>query len=140
MSLGVQSFNHNHLKKLERIHNPEEAFNAANLAVEIFDKVNIDLMFALPNQSLEDVKNDITRALEVGTSHISYYHLTIEPNTLFYKFPPKLPDEEKSAEIFDLITEELNAAQFEHYETSAYAKKDNQCLHCLLYTSPSPRD
>ena len=133
MSLGVQSFNHNHLKKLERIHNPEEAFNAANLAVEIFDKVNIDLMFALPNQTLEDVKNDITRALEVGTSHISYYHLTIEPNTLFYKFPPKLPDEEKSAEIFDLITEELNAAQFAHYETSAYAKKDNQCLHNLNY-------
>ena len=133
MSLGIQSFNHAHLKKLERIHSPEEAASAANLAVEIFDKVNIDLMFALPNQSLDDVKDDITKALEVGTSHISYYHLTIEPNTFFYKFPPKLPDEEKSAEIFDLISNELNSAQFEHYETSAYAKKDNQCLHNLNY-------
>ena len=133
MSLGIQSFNHTHLKKLERIHSPKEAASAANLAVKIFDKVNIDLMFALPNQSLSDVKEDITKALEIGTSHISYYHLTIEPNTFFYKFPPQLPDEEKSAEIFDLISNELNSAKFEHYETSAYAKKNNQCLHNLNY-------
>ena len=133
MSLGIQSFNQTHLKKLERIHSPKEAASAANLAVKIFDKVNIDLMFALPNQSLSDVKEDITKALEIGTSHISYYHLTIEPNTFFYKFPPQLPDEEKSAEIFDLISNELNFAKFEHYETSAYAKKNNQCLHNLNY-------
>ena len=133
MSLGIQSFNHTHLKKLERIHSPKEAASAANLAVKIFDKVNIDLMFALPNQSLSDVKEDITKALELGTSHISYYHLTIEPNTFFYKFPPQLPDEEKSAEIFDLISNELNSAKFEHYETSAYAKKNSQCLHNLNY-------
>ena len=133
MSLGIQSFNKTHLKKLERIHSPKEAASAANLAVKIFDKVNIDLMFALPNQSLSDVKEDITKALEIGTSHISYYHLTIEPNTFFYKFPPQLPDEEKSAEIFDLISNELNSAKFEHYETSAYAKKNNQCLHNLNY-------
>ena len=99
MSLGIQSFNQTHLKKLERIHSPKEAASAANLAVKIFDKVNIDLMFALPSQSLSDVKEDITKALEIGTSHISYYHLTIEPNTFFYKFPPQLPDEEKSAEM-----------------------------------------
>ena len=133
MSLGIQSFNKTHLKKLERIHSPKEAASAANLAVKIFDKVNIDLMFALPNQSLSDVKEDITKALEIGTSHISYYHLTIEPNTFFYKFPPQLPDEEKSAEIFDLISNELNSAKFEHYETSAYAKKNSQCLHNLNY-------
>ena len=133
MSLGIQSFNQTHLKKLERIHSPKEAASAANLAVKIFDKVNIDLMFALPNQNLSDVKEDITKALEIGTSHISYYHLTIEPNTFFYKFPPQLPDEEKSAEIFDLISNELNSAKFEHYETSAYAKKNNQCLHNLNY-------
>jgi len=133
MSLGIQSFNQTHLKKLERIHSPKEAASAANLAVKIFDKVNIDLMFALPNQSLSDVKEDITKALEIGTSHISYYHLTIEPNTFFYKFPPQLPDEEKSAEIFDLISNELNSAKFEHYETSAYAKKNNQCFHNLNY-------
>ena len=133
MSLGIQSFNQTHLKKLERIHSPKEAASAANLAVKIFDKVNIDLMFALPNQSLSDVKEDITKALEIGTSHISYYHLTIEPNTFFYKFPPQLPDEEKSAEIFDLISIELKSAKFEHYETSAYAKKNNQCLHNLNY-------
>ena len=133
MSLGIQSFNKTHLKKLERIHSPKEAASAANLAVKIFDKVNIDLMFALPNQSLSDVKEDITKALEIGTSHISYYHLTIEPNTFFYKFPPQLPDEEKSAEIFNLISNELNSAKFEHYETSAYAKKNSQCLHNLNY-------
>ena len=133
MSLGIQSFNQTHLKKLERIHSPKEATSAANLAVRIFDKVNIDLMFALPSQSLSDVKEDITKALEIGTSHISYYHLTIEPNTFFYKFPPQLPDEEKSAEIFDLISNELNSAKFEHYETSAYAKKNSQCLHNLNY-------
>ena len=133
MSLGIQSFNQTHLKKLERIHSPKEAASAANLAVKIFDKVNIDLMFALPNQSLSDVKEDITKALEIGTSHISYYHLTIEPNTFFYKFPPQLPDEENSAEIFDLISNELNSAKFEHYETSAYAKKNSQCLHNLNY-------
>ena len=133
MSLGIQTFNQTHLKKLERIHSPKEAVSAANLAVKIFDKVNIDLMFALPSQSLNDVKEDITKALEIGTSHISYYYLTIEPNTFFYKFPPQLPDEEKSAEIFDLISNELNFAKFEHYETSAYAKKNNQCLHNLNY-------
>ena len=133
MSLGIQSFNQTHLKKLERIHSPKEAASAANLAVRIFDKVNIDLMFALPSQSLSDVKEDITKALEIGTSHISYYHLTIEPNTFFYKFPPQLPDEEKIAEIFDLISNELNSAKFEHYETSAYAKKNSQCLHNLNY-------
>ena len=133
MSLGIQSFNQTHLKKLERIHSPKEAASAANLAVRIFDKVNIDLMFALPSQSLSDVKEDISKALEIGTSHISYYHLTIEPNTFFYKFPPQLPDEEKSAEIFDLISNELNSAKFEHYETSAYAKKNSQCLHNLNY-------
>ena len=133
MSLGIKSFNQTNLKKLERIHSPKEAASAANLAVKIFDKVNIDLMFALPNQSLSDVKEDITKALEIGTSHISYYHLTIEPNTFFYKFPPQLPDEEKSAEIFDLISNELNSAKFEHYETSAYAKKNSQCLHNLNY-------
>jgi len=133
MSLGIQSFNQTHLKKLERIHSPKEAASAANLAVKIFDKVNIDLMFALPNQSLDDVKYDLSKALEVGASHISYYHLTIEPNTFFYKFPPQLPDEEKSAEIFDLISNELNSAKFEHYETSAYAKKNSQCLHNLNY-------
>ncbi|MDG1095180.1 MAG: radical SAM family heme chaperone HemW [Methylophilaceae bacterium] len=133
MSLGIQSFNQTHLKKLERIHSPKEAASAANLAVRIFDKVNIDLMFALPNQSLSDVKEDITKALEIGTSHISYYHLTIEPNTFFFYFSPQLPDEEKSAEIFDLISNELNSAKFEHYETSAYAKKNSQCLHNLNY-------
>ena len=133
MSLGVQSFNHAHLKKLERIHDPEEAFNAAKLAVKTFEKVNVDLMFALPSQSLEQVKYDISKTLEIGTSHISYYHLTIEPNTLFHKFPPKLPNEDESAEIFDLIINELNKAGFNRYETSAYAKKDAQCLHNLNY-------
>jgi len=77
MSLGIQSFNEKHLKKLERIHNQQEAIEAANLAVKLFDKVNIDLMFALPGQTQPELNDDIEMALAIGSSHISYYHLTI---------------------------------------------------------------
>jgi len=133
MSLGIQSFNDKHLKKLERIHNQEEAKAAALLAIKLFDKVNIDLMFALPKQTVAELNEDIKVALEVNPSHISYYHLTIEPNTFFYKHPPIIPNQDESAELFDLITNKLKNSNFEHYETSAYAKKDNYCRHNLNY-------
>jgi len=133
MSLGIQSFNEKHLKKLERIHNKQEAYEAAKLAAKLFDKVNIDLMFALPEQTPSELSNDIKMALDIGSSHISYYHLTIEPNTFFYKHPPKVPNQDDSSKLFDLVSAGLINANFEHYETSAYAKKGSQCLHNLNY-------
>ncbi len=81
ISIGIQSFNDKHLKKLERIHNQNEAYEAAMLATQLFDKVNLDLMFALPNQSLSELNQDIDEALKINTSHLSYYQLTLEPNT-----------------------------------------------------------
>ena len=133
MSLGIQSFNETHLKKLERIHNKQEAYEAAKLAVKLFDKVNIDLMFALPEQTPSELNDDIKMALDIGSSHVSYYHLTIEPNTFFYKHPPKVPNQDDSSKLFDLVCNGLKNANFEHYETSAYAKKGSQCHHNLNY-------
>jgi len=133
MSLGIQSFNEKHLKNLERIHDQQEALEAANLAVKLFDKINIDLMFALPGQTKSELNDDIEMGLAIGSSHISYYHLTIEPNTFFHKHPPKVPNQDESAELFDLVSSKLKNANFEHYETSAYAKKGSQCSHNLNY-------
>ena len=133
MSLGIQSFNEKHLKNLERIHDQQEALEAANLAVKLFDKINIDLMFGLPGQTKSELNDDIEMGLAIGSSHISYYHLTIEPNTFFHKHPPKVPNQDESAELFDLVSSKLKNANFEHYETSAYAKKGSQCSHNLNY-------
>ena len=133
ISLGIQSFNEKHLKNLERIHNQKEAIEAANLAIKLFNEVNIDLMFALPGQTKLELNNDITMALDIGSSHISYYHLTIEPNTFFFKHPPDIPDQDKSAELSDLVSEKLKYANFKHYETSAYAEIGSQCRHNLNY-------
>ena len=133
MSLGIQSFNEKHLKKLERIHNKQEAKDAAKLAVKLFNEVNIDLMFALPQQTASELNDDIKMALDIGSSHISYYHLTIEPNTFFYKHPPKIPNDDESAKLFDLVNDGLLNANFTHYETSAYAKEGSQCKHNLNY-------
>jgi putative oxygen-independent coproporphyrinogen III oxidase len=133
MSLGIQSFNEKHLKKLERIHNQKEAYDAATLAIKLFDNVNIDLMFALPNQTLPELNEDIEEAINIHSTHLSYYHLTLEPNTYFYNNPPALPDQDESAEFSDLIKSKLMEAKFEHYETSAYAKPENKCKHNLNY-------
>ena len=133
ISLGIQSFNEKHLKNLERIHNQKEAIEAANLAIKLFNEVNIDLMFALPGQTKLELNNDIKMALDIGSSHISYYHLTIEPNTFFFKHPPDVPDQDKSAELSDLVSEKLKYANFKHYETSAYAEIGSQCRHNLNY-------
>ena len=133
MSLGIQSFNQKHLTKLERIHDQQEAIESASLAVKLFDNVNIDLMFALPEQTKLELNEDIKMALDVNSSHISYYHLTIEPNTSFYKHPPKLPTHDESAELFDLVKKKLVNNGFLHYETSVYAKKNSECKHNLNY-------
>ena len=133
ISLGIQSFNDKHLKKLERIHNQKEAYDAATLAIKLFDNVNIDLMFALPNQTLSELNEDIEEAINLHSSHLSYYHLTLEPNTYFYNRPPPLPNQDESAEFSDLIKSKLMEAKFKHYETSAYAKQENECNHNLNY-------
>lgn len=133
ISLGIQSFNNKHLKSLERIHDSNQAISAALKAREIFNNINLDLMFALPNQVMSDLDNDIEQILSIEPDHISYYHLTIEPNTMFHKFPPNQPSHDVSADMGDLIAHKLKNFNYQHYETSAYAKKNKECKHNLNY-------
>ena len=133
VSLGIQSFQDEQLKALGRIHNGEEAKQAIAIAVENFKSVNIDLMYGLPNQSLAAAKADIETALSFKTPHLSLYNLTLEPNTYFANFPPKLPSEDEIDAIFKQNLELLTAAGYKRYEVSAYAKKDQECKHNLNY-------
>ena len=133
VSLGIQSFQDEQLKALGRIHNGEEAKQAIAIAVENFKSVNIDLMYGLPNQSLAAAKADIEIALSFKTPHLSLYNLTLEPNTYFANFPPKLPSEDEIDAIFEQNLELLTAAGYKRYEVSAYAKKDQECKHNLNY-------
>ena len=133
VSLGIQSFQDEQLKALGRIHNGEEAKQAIAIAVENFKSVNIDLMYGLPNQSLAAAKEDIETALSFKTPHLSLYNLTLEPNTYFANFPPKLPSEDEIDAIFEQNLELLTAAGYKRYEVSAYAKKDQECKHNLNY-------
>ena len=133
VSLGIQSFQDEQLKALGRIHNGEEAKQAIAIAVENFKSVNIDLMYGLPNQSLAAAKADIETALSFKTPHLSLYNLTLEPNTYFANFPPKLPSEDEIDAIFEQNLELLTAAGYKRYEISAYAKKDQECKHNLNY-------
>ena len=134
LSIGIQSFNDQSLKNIGRIHTSKHAIEACSSAISAgFDNFNIDLMYGLPDQSLDDSINDLKLALEANPSHLSIYQLTIEPNTYFSKHPPTLPSEEKNwASRCSLI--EL-AAEFGylHYEVSAFAKKNHQCKHNLNY-------
>jgi oxygen-independent coproporphyrinogen-3 oxidase len=133
LSIGVQSFNERHLTALGRIHNAGEAERAIETALKHFDEVNLDVMYALPEQTLDEARTDVRRALAFGTTHLSFYHLTIEPNTVFAKRPPAIPNEDDSATIHDLVESELVSAGYEHYETSAYARRNHACRHNLNY-------
>jgi len=133
VSLGIQSFNPQHLLTLGRIHDADEARRAAALAQEIFPRVNLDLMYALPHQTQAEAIEDLETALSFGTTHLSCYQLTLEPNTPFYRHPPAVPNSDEAAEIGDTITDRLEQAGFKHYETSAYAKHGAECLHNLNY-------
>jgi oxygen-independent coproporphyrinogen-3 oxidase len=133
VSLGIQSFQDQQLKALGRIHNGEEAKRAIAIAMEHFKSVNIDLMYGLPNQSLEAAKADIEAALAFKTPHLSLYNLTLEPNTYFASFPPKLPSEDEIDAIFEQNLTLLSAAGYQRYEVSAYAKKGQECKHNLNY-------
>jgi oxygen-independent coproporphyrinogen-3 oxidase len=129
----VQSFSDAHLKALGRVHNRDQAMAAVEEAQTAFETFNLDLMYALPGQSLKDLSKDIETALSFKPPHISIYHLTIEPNTLFAKHPPVLPEEDDAYEMMDLITAMTGAEGLQRYEVSAYAKPGHKCWHNLNY-------
>lgn len=133
LSIGIQSFNSQHLNALGRIHDGDEARKAVDIAQTHFDNFNLDLMYALPNQTLDEARLDVQAAIASGAPHLSLYHLTLEPNTLFAKYPPALPDDDASAEMQDEITVLMKEAGYQHYEVSAYAKEKRQARHNLNY-------
>jgi oxygen-independent coproporphyrinogen-3 oxidase len=133
LSLGIQSFNDIYLQALGRIHSGEEARRAIEIAQTHFDNINLDLMYALPGQSQQQALLDMRSALSFSPQHLSCYHLTLEPNTLFAHQPPQLPDDDASSEM-QLGIEMLMAAHgYEHYETSAFAKPGKHSRHNLNY-------
>ena len=133
LSLGIQSFNADYLKALGRIHDDKQAIVAAELALTTFERVNFDVMYALPNQTLAHALQDAKQAVALNPDHLSFYHLTLEPNTPFYHTPPSLPDDDLSAEMQIEIEALLALHGYEHYETSAFAKKGKQARHNLNY-------
>ena len=134
ISMGIQSFNDDKLQRLGRIHNAQEAKSAVNLAkVSGLKSFNLDLMHGLPNQTLEDALDDLRQAIELEPPHLSWYQLTIEPNTMFAYRPPTLPDDDELWDIFEQGHQLLTAAGYQQYETSAYAKPGVQCQHNLNY-------
>ena len=133
LSIGVQSFSDSHLKALGRVHNGGQALEAVQSAVALFDEVNIDLMYALPNQSVEQALADVTQALALNTTHLSLYQLTMEPNTLFAAKPPPLPDDDTLVDIEEAVQAAAREAGFEHYEISAFARTGHRCQHNINY-------
>jgi len=133
LSIGIQSFNADHLKALGRIHDDREAMRAVEIAHANFDNFNLDLMYALPGQTLAQARHDLDTALAFKPPHLSLYHLTMEPNTVFAKYPPQLPDDDASADMQDMIAEVTRAAGFGHYEVSAYAQSGKRARHNLNY-------
>jgi len=133
LSIGIQSFNADHLKSLGRIHDEREALRAVEIAHSTFDNFNLDLMYALPSQTLAQAEHDLKTALSFAPPHLSLYHLTMEPNTVFAKYPPALPDDDASADMQDMIAERMQAAGFDHYEVSAYAQPGRRAKHNLNY-------
>lgn len=133
LSLGIQSFNDAHLKALGRIHSADEAKRAIGIAQQHFDNINLDLMYALPKQTLNEALQDVQTALQFKPQHLSCYHLTLEPNTLFYRNPPSLPDDDASSDMQQGIEVLLAANGYEHYETSAFAQSRHRARHNLNY-------
>jgi putative oxygen-independent coproporphyrinogen III oxidase len=134
LSVGVQSFNDRYLKAIGRVHDGAQARAAVQEAAQAFDTFNIDLMYALPHQSPEDLQKDLASALALQPSHLSVYHLTIEPNTLFAKHePPGLPPEDQAYEMLDIITAHTAQQGLQRYEVSAFAKEGHRCWHNTNY-------
>jgi putative oxygen-independent coproporphyrinogen III oxidase len=137
LSLGIQSFDPRHLKSLGRIHDGREARAAIEMARAHFDNFNLDLMYGLPGQTPDEARADIEAALAFEPPHLSCYHLTLEPNTYFHRYPPQLPDDEATASMQDAIEARLAEAGYEHYETSAFARPVTR--HSSLVAARSAR-
>jgi len=136
LSLGVQSFDDTRLARLGRIHDGDAARRAVAVARDAgFDNINLDLMFALPDQSMEAAASDLRAAIALEPEHVSYYHLTLEPNTAFAAAPPPLPDEDTAADMLDAGGALLQEAGYASYETSAWARPGRQCRHNRVYWS-----
>ena len=133
LSVGVQSFNDAHLKTLGRVHDRAQALAAVREATEAFDTFNLDIMYALPGQTMEELDQDLHTALALKPPHISIYHLTIEPNTYFAKFPPVVPEDDTAYAMLDRITELTGQAGMQRYEISAYAQPGHGCFHNTNY-------
>ena len=133
VSLGIQSFNADYLKALGRIHDDKQAIQAAELALTTFERVNLDVMYGLPNQTLEHALQDAEHALALNPDHLSFYHLTLEPNTPFHRTPPSLPSDDTSADMQEQIEALLAENGYEHYETSAFCKPKSNARHNVNY-------
>jgi putative oxygen-independent coproporphyrinogen III oxidase len=133
LSIGVQSFDDTKLKALGRVHDRAQALAAIEEAASTFDTFNLDLMYALPGQSLAELETDVRTALGFNPPHLSLYHLTLEPNTAFAVKPPVLPDDDTSAMMLDRLVELTGEAGLERYEVSAYARPGHRCAHNLNY-------
>ena len=133
LSLGIQSFNDAHLRALGRIHSADEARRAIELAQRYFDNFNLDLMYGLPEQTLAEAESDLRTALAFAPPHLSCYHLTLEPNTLFAHQPPSLPDDDASYAMQQQIETLLAERGYQHYETSAFCQPKKNARHNLNY-------
>jgi len=133
LSVGVQSFNDEKLRAIGRVHDADQAKAAVEEARDAFDTFNIDLMYALPGQTPDELRADLRQALAYSPPHLSIYHLTIEPNTFFAKHPPQVPDDDTAFDMLDIITEQAAAAGLERYEVSAFARPGHRCVHNLNY-------
>jgi oxygen-independent coproporphyrinogen-3 oxidase len=133
LSIGVQSFHDAHLQAIGRVHDGLQARAAVDEAAHSFDTFNLDLMYALPGQSLAQLEQDLRTALSFAPPHLSVYHLTIEPNTVFAKFPPRVPDDDTAWDMLDRITALTADAGLQRYEVSAYARSGHACQHNLNY-------
>jgi oxygen-independent coproporphyrinogen-3 oxidase len=133
LSVGVQSFAPTQLAALGRVHDADEARAAAHAALAIFGNVNLDLMYALPRQTIDEARADAAEAIAFAPPHLSFYQLTLEPNTLFHRHPPPLPDADAAADIEDAVHALLAASGYIQYETSAFAQPSRECRHNLNY-------
>ena len=133
LSIGVQSFNDQHLKALGRVHDRAQAMAAVEEAAQAFDTFNLDIMYALPGQLMHELEQDMQIALSLNPPHISIYHLTIEPNTYFAKFPPAIPEEDLAYDMLDRICELTTTAGLARYEVSAFARPGHNCFHNTNY-------
>lgn len=133
LSVGVQSFDDRHLERIGRVHDSAQARAAVEEARAAFDTFNIDLMYALPGQTPDELRADLDTALAFAPPHLSIYHLTIEPNTAFANAPPVLPDADLASDMLDLITERTTSAGLARYEVSAFARSGHRCVHNLNY-------